>query len=107
MSFEQKRLYTWVDIEQELADSRNEDWPASLVWARVYWDGVYLGIRPQTQDEVLTWLAKKFEPNIEWEAPGELSIRLESLADEPRKLGILCDETLPMLSWLPDLSSAH
>lgn len=110
------RLYTWVDVEEVLLQvQQKNDWPGWLVWARAYWDGLTLGIRPETQPEALGWLAEKFDPRFQGEN-GQASILLESIEDTPRQLNILFEETtetppkprllprlkLPSVLWPPD-----
>ncbi len=82
------RLYTWVDVEEVL--QQQETWPKSLIWARPYWDGLTLGIYPGKQQEVITWLAEKFEPRFEHTPP---RIILESLSKPSRYLDIIFEET--------------
>jgi hypothetical protein len=53
------RLYTWVDVEEVLLRQQKQDnWPKWLVWARTYWDGLTMGIRPGTQAEAKNWLSE-------------------------------------------------
>lgn len=85
-------LYTWVDVKEVLLLAQKQnDWPEELVWARTYWDSLNVGIRPDTEQEVLSWLADKFTPRF---SNGSSSyILLESPSGEPRRLEILLEET--------------
>jgi MinD-like ATPase involved in chromosome partitioning or flagellar assembly len=87
------RLFTWVDVEEVLLRAQQENhWPEWLAWARAYWDGLTLGIRPGKKNEALEWLSQKFEPRFNTTAEG-VSILLESIVDKPRQLKVLFEET--------------
>ena len=62
------------------------------MWARAYWDGLTLGIRPEKSGMATEWLYDKFAPRFDKE---ELAIRLESVASEDkiRKLNVSLEET--------------
>jgi len=85
-------LYTWVDVEDVMNHAQQQhDWPQELVWARTYWDGLALGIRPRTEQKVLSWLADKFAPHF---SNGSGShILLESASGKSRQLEIFLEET--------------
>ena len=85
------RLYTWVDVEDVLFRAHQEDnWPDWLVWARAYWDGLYLGIRPGKEPDAVQWLSERFEPRFNRES---ITIALESIQGEERWLNVLFEET--------------
>jgi hypothetical protein len=85
-------LYTWVDVKEVLLLAQKQnDWPKPLVWARTYSDCLNVGIRPSTQQEVLSWLADKFTPSFS--NGSSPHILLESVPGESRQLEILLEET--------------
>lgn len=85
-------LYTWVDVNEVLLLAQKQnDWPDPLVWARTYSDCLNVGIRPSTQQEVLSWLADKFTPSFS--NGSSPHILLESVLGESRQLEILLEET--------------
>ena len=85
------RLYTWIDVEDVLFRVQQENrWPAWLVWARAYWDGLTLGIRPGTQSDALQWLTDRFEPRF---SRGNIAIALESIEGQDRWLNVHFEET--------------
>jgi len=85
------RLYTWVDVEEVLLRlHHNREWPDWLVWARAYWDGLTLGIRPGKQSDALNWLSLQFDPRLDPQTP---AIILESTKQAPRHLSIFFEET--------------
>ena len=93
-------LYTWVDIQDVISLAQQQhDWPESLVWARTYWDGLALGIRPGTQQEVLSWLADKFGSRFcGGQGPNKGAniaphILLESVSGKSRQLEVFLEET--------------
>lgn len=88
------RLYSWIDVEDVLLDAQEKkQWPEWLVWARAYWDGLTLGIRPKQEQEALEWLSSRFAPRFNEQPP---SIELESLPSAPRLLPIVFEEELPV-----------
>jgi MinD-like ATPase involved in chromosome partitioning or flagellar assembly len=92
-------LYTWVDVEYLINNAQQQhDWPEELVWARTYWDGLALGIRPRTQQEIFSWLADKFAPHFSNAAVGSAKlssshILLESASGKSRQLEVFLEET--------------
>ncbi|AOW99225.1 chromosome partitioning protein ParA [Moorena producens PAL-8-15-08-1] len=89
------RLYTWVDVEEVLLRSQEqEQWPEDLVWARGYWDELVLGIRPGTQSSVKTWLQEVYDPRFQDNGQqGNDCIILESAEGNQRTLPIILEET--------------
>ncbi|NEO76690.1 ParA family protein [Moorena sp. SIO4G3] len=89
------RLYTWVDVEEVLLRSQEqEQWPEDLVWARGYWDELVLGIRPGTQSSVKTWLQEVYDPRFQDNGQqGNDCIILESSEGNQRTLPIILEET--------------
>jgi cellulose biosynthesis protein BcsQ len=88
------RLYSWIDVEDVLLDTQEKrEWPDWLIWARAYWDGLTLGIRPGQAQEAMDWLASRFEPRFH-EQPA--SIELEGLPSAPRLLPVLLEEEVPV-----------
>ncbi|NEO39814.1 MAG: AAA family ATPase [Moorea sp. SIOASIH] len=89
------RLYTWVDVEEVLLRSQEqEQWPEDLVWARGYWDELVLGIRPGTQHSVKTWLQEIYDPRFQDNGQqGNDCIILESAEGNQRTLPIILEET--------------
>ncbi|MEQ9485175.1 ParA family protein [Coleofasciculus sp. F4-SAH-05] len=91
------RLYTWVDVEEVLLRMRKQNnWHQSLVWARGYWDGLTLGIRPGCQDEVKEWLSQVYDPRFRGDSDpnmGDGSIVLESISGNQRLLPVFFEET--------------
>jgi hypothetical protein len=91
------RLYTWLDAEEVLLRIQQQGlWPNWLVWARAYWDGLTLGIRPGSSPEASRWLSNTYEPRFNPEptlidADGE--IVLESRPSSPRTLPVIFEET--------------
>jgi len=85
------RLYTWLDVEEVLLRLHKQDnWPSWLVWARAYWDGLTLGIRPGKQAQADVWLRETFDPRF---SPDKQAIILESTHEQPRLLGVALEET--------------
>ncbi|NES40536.1 hypothetical protein [Moorena sp. SIO2C4] len=89
------RLYTWLDIEDVLLRSRKQEkWPEGLVWARSYWNGLTLGVRPGTHSSVKTWLQGAYEPRLQVDSQyGDIYIILESIQDNQRALPVFFQET--------------
>ncbi len=91
------RLYTWVDVEEVLLRKQKQnDWPNWLVWARTYWDGLTMGIRPGTQAEAQNWLSEIYDPRFRNKSQSDSLdsyIILESVADNQRILSIFLEET--------------
>ncbi|NEP25066.1 AAA family ATPase [Moorena sp. SIO3I6] len=89
------RLYTWVDVEEVLLRSQEQEkWPKDLVWARGYWDELVLGIRPGTQSSVKTWLQEIYDPRFQDNGQqGNDCIILESAEGNQRTLRIILEET--------------
>ncbi|NEQ88740.1 MAG: ParA family protein, partial [Moorea sp. SIO2I5] len=85
------RLYTWVDVEEVLLRSQEqEQWPEDLVCARAYWDELVLGIRPSTQRSVKTWLQEVYDPRFQDNGQqGNDCIILESAEGNQRTLPII------------------
>lgn len=92
------RLYTWVDAEEVLIRRQKQnDWPNWLVWARTYWDGLTMGIRPGTQEQAKNWLSEIYDPRFRNNSQSdslESHIILESVSRNTRILPILFEETL-------------
>ena len=92
------RLFTWVDVEEVLLRKQQQgDWPNWLVWARTYWDGLTMGIRPGTQEQAKNWLSEIYDPRFRNHSPSdslESHIILESISGNDRTLPILFEETL-------------
>lgn len=92
------RLYTWVDVEEVLLRKQKQgEWPNWLVWARTYWDGLTMGIRPGTQEEAKNWLSEIYDPRFRNNSQSdslESHIILESISGNQRILPILFEETL-------------
>jgi len=85
------RLFTWIDVEAVIqAQFENQTCPAQIIWARAYWDGLFLTIQPGTMDAIIDWLYEIFEPRFDKEAR---AIILESLPDKPRFLNVLFEES--------------
>ncbi len=91
------RLYTWVDVEEVLLRKQKQnEWPNWLVWARTYWDGLTMGIRPGTQAEAQNWLREIYDPRCRNKSQSDSLdsyIILESVADNQRILSIFLEET--------------
>jgi MinD-like ATPase involved in chromosome partitioning or flagellar assembly len=88
------RLYTWIDVEDILLRKQKaNDWPGWLVWARAYWDGLFLGIRKNKIAKAKEWLAESFEPRFDMD---NLTILLESANGKSRLLQIFFEETEEM-----------
>ncbi|MGA9380939.1 MAG: hypothetical protein WBV73_19410, partial [Phormidium sp.] len=77
------RLYTWVDVEEVLLRIQEQNnWPKWLVWARAYWDGLTIGIRPDNQEKAKNWLRENYEPRFRISSEEEIAecwIILESV----------------------------
>lgn len=77
-----EHLFTWVDVEEHLALlAVAGQWPAWLIAADGWWDGLELIVSPGTDEEVVReWLDQAFGAgSAEWR-DGVLSLRL----DDPR-----------------------
>ena len=86
------RLYSWVDVEDVLLYAREEgEWPDWLVWARAYWDGLAIAVKPGRRAQSLGWLAERFEPRFRNGAAA--AIDLESLPGRDRMLAVEIEET--------------
>jgi MinD-like ATPase involved in chromosome partitioning or flagellar assembly len=105
------RLYTWVDVEEVLLRMQQQgNWPEWLVWARGYWDGLTIGIRPGTHDAAKHWLSEVYDPRFRIDSKLEIAdclIILESIAENERTLPVLFEETEeepPIPKLVPSLS---
>ncbi len=105
------RLYTWVDVEEVLLRIQEQgNWPQWLVWARSYWDGLTIGIRPGYQAQAKDWLREVYESRFRISSEKEMSeglIILESLPENERILPIFFEETQeepPVPKLKPSLS---
>lgn len=105
------RLYTWVDVEEVLLRIQEQNnWPQWLVWARAYWDGLTIGIRPDNQEKAKNWLRENYEPRFRISSEEEIAecwIILESVAENERILPIYFEETEeepPLPKLTPSLS---
>lgn len=90
------RLYTWVDVEEVLLRLQAKDsWPEWLVWVRAYWDGLTMGIHPETQAQAKEWLSETYDPRFRISSDAEVAgcIVLESLPGNERTLAVLFEET--------------
>lgn len=99
------RLYTWVDVEDVLLTVQaGGRWPSWLTWARAYWDGLTLGIRPGSQAEAQSWLQEIFDPRYD---ETNRSILLESTAQQKRSLPVFLEDTIeepPSPRFVPSLA---
>ena len=85
------RLFTWIDVEAVIqAKFENQACPDWIVWARAYWDGLFLAIQPGTKEKISKWLNDVFEPRFDKETQ---AIILESLPDKKRFLNVIFEET--------------
>jgi len=85
------RLFTWIDVEAVIQTKFEErKCPDMIVWVRSYWDGLFIGIQPDTKDKIFDWLAEIFEPRFDKE---KQVIILESLPEKKRFLNVLIEET--------------
>jgi MinD-like ATPase involved in chromosome partitioning or flagellar assembly len=105
------RLYTWVDVEEVLLRMQQQgDWPEWLVWARGYWDGLTIGIRPGTHEAAKNWMSKVYDPRFRMDSKLEIAdclIVLESIPENERTLPVLFEETEeepPIPKLVPSLS---
>ena len=103
------RLYTWVDVEEVLLRSQEqEQWPKDLVWARGYWDELVLGICPGTQSSIKTWLQEIYDPRFQDNGQqGNDCIILESADGNQRTLPIILEvteEEPPTPKLIPNLA---
>jgi len=105
------RLYTWVDVEEVLLRMQQQgNWPEWLVWARGYWDGLTIGIRPGTHQTAKDWLNEVYEPRFRIDPKLEIAdclIVLESIPENERLLSVLFEETEekpPIPKLVPSLS---
>ena len=59
------QLFTWIDVEDVLLRAQQAPfWPKELIWARGYWDGLTLGIRPGAVECIKRWLFDIFDPRF-------------------------------------------
>jgi cellulose biosynthesis protein BcsQ len=87
------RLFTWVDVEEVLLRARTADnWPSELLWARAYWDGVEIGIKPGkgNRAKISNWLDEIFDPRFR---KSELQILLVSMEGTSRAMPVWVEET--------------
>jgi len=85
------RLFTWIDVETVIQTQFEErKCPDMIIWVRAYWDGLFIGIQPDTKDKTIDWLAEIFEPRFDKE---KQVIILECLPGKKRFLSILIEET--------------
>ena len=57
------RLYSWVDVEQVLrSHAATGAWPAGLLEAGAWWDGVDMSAAAEFEGPVLQWFAEVFGP---------------------------------------------
>jgi MinD-like ATPase involved in chromosome partitioning or flagellar assembly len=91
------RLYTWVDVEEVLLRMQQQgNWPEWLVWARGYWDGLTIGIRPGTHEAAKDWLSEVYDPRFRIDSKLDIAdclIVLESSPENERTLPVLFEET--------------
>jgi MinD-like ATPase involved in chromosome partitioning or flagellar assembly len=90
------KLYTWIDVEEVLLRLQAKDpWPEWLVWVRSYWDGLTMGIRPETQMQAKAWLRETYDPRfrVSLDADIEDLIILEGLPGNERTLAVIFEET--------------
>jgi MinD-like ATPase involved in chromosome partitioning or flagellar assembly len=71
-----KKLFTWVDVEDVFSElENNQELPDWIIWIRVYWSGLVLGVKPDSTDITITWIRNIFSPRFD---PLDNSIILES-----------------------------
>ncbi|MGW4367622.1 KGGVGR-motif variant AAA ATPase [Nocardia takedensis] len=77
-----KRLFTWVDVEEHFAlIAARRQWPAWLLSADCFWDGIEVVVRPDVTDaEIGGWLDRAFGPGSVMGFGAPTQIRL----DDPR-----------------------
>lgn len=102
------KLYTWVDVEEVLL-RHQADWPEWLVWVRSYWDGLTMGIRPESQAQAEAWLSEIYDPRFRPSSNSQVGnfIVLESLPENERTLAVQFEETQdspPTLRLEPSLA---
>lgn len=105
------RLYTWVDVEEVLLRMQQQgNWPECVVWARGYWDGLTIGIRPGNHEAAKDWLSEVYDPRFRIDSKLEIAdclIVLESIPENERTLPVLFEETEeepPIPKLVPSLS---
>ena len=85
------RLFTWIDVEAVITTKFEKgECPEWIVWVRAYWDGLFIGIRPDKKEGILNWLSEIFDPRFDIE---NQAIVLESLQEGTRFLNVIIEET--------------
>lgn len=74
-----ERLFTWVDVDAHLAQAAiTGEWPAWLLEADAWWDGLELSVRPGTAEtEVQEWLDGLFGLGSTAQRDGVLELGLD------------------------------
>jgi len=69
--------------------------PNCLIWVRAYWDGLTIGVRPETQQQAKEWLSEVYDPRFRTSSDAETEdlIILESLPGNERTLAVVFEET--------------
>ncbi|MGK7900291.1 MAG: hypothetical protein AB4352_02550 [Hormoscilla sp.] len=90
-------LYSWVDVEEVLLRKQQQgDWPEWLVWVRVYWDDLRMGIRPGTQEVAVKWIAEVYDDRFQIDRELEMAeglIILESVSGNQSTMEVIFEET--------------
>ncbi|GEB52674.1 KGGVGR-motif variant AAA ATPase [Streptomyces cacaoi] len=79
-----EHLFTWVDVDEHLADLAASDaWPAWLLAADGWWDGLQLTVAKNTSwQHVRSWLDEVFGPGSVEAREGLLELALDSPRDK-------------------------
>jgi len=103
-----ERLYTWIDVEAHLSTlAAARRWPAWLLEADAYWDGIDLSVtRGVTQEAVLDWFESTFGPNSIRRDSSELVLdsAAGSRSDRSVKISIRHQDDLDGLRRTPRFS---
>jgi len=87
------RLFTWLDVEDVIADIREGSaLPTWFLQAQAYWDGLTITVQSGRIAEAAKWANEVFDPRI-GEHDGQLKLTLESLPGKERYLPIRIEES--------------
>lgn len=98
------RLFSWVDIEEELLIAlENEEWPEELFKVSVYWESIDLTVKPGSIDKITQWFENKFTPRFD----RERGVILEAATGHSRYCSLYFEEeelSQPDQVYIPTLA---
>lgn len=109
MIYQERRLFSWVDVDDLLFHVRKtKGLPEWVKSARSYLDALTITVAPGKVPETIRWLSDIFEPRFrQSDSPNSGIIILESMKDYPRQLQVVIAESQDTVSesrFMPTLS---